>query len=122
MSSPHLPCLQENKLKFSAYLEREYKVHINPKSLFDIQVKRIHEYKRQLLNCLHVITLYNRELQGALWLRGPLWFLSAHYILPDPPLLRPWNNSWDVELVPFHRWADGGSVTEDVTDRRSQSK
>uniref|UniRef100_A0A452TMV2 Alpha-1,4 glucan phosphorylase n=1 Tax=Ursus maritimus TaxID=29073 RepID=A0A452TMV2_URSMA len=52
---------QENKLKFAAYLEREYKVHINPNSLFDIQVKRIHEYKRQLLNCLHVITLYNRE-------------------------------------------------------------
>lgn len=52
--------LQENKLKFSAYLEREYKVHINPNSLFDVQVKRIHEYKRQLLNCLHIITLYNR--------------------------------------------------------------
>lgn len=58
------PCLQENKLKFSAYLEKEYKVHINPNSLFDIQVKRIHEYKRQLLNCLHVITMYNREWQG----------------------------------------------------------
>ncbi|PIN97110.1 hypothetical protein AB205_0005880, partial [Aquarana catesbeiana] len=51
---------QENKLKFSAYLEKEYKVKINPSSLFDVQVKRIHEYKRQLLNCLHVITLYNR--------------------------------------------------------------
>ncbi|ETE65139.1 Glycogen phosphorylase, muscle form, partial [Ophiophagus hannah] len=50
----------ENKLKFSAYLEKEYKVKINPNSLFDVQVKRIHEYKRQLLNCLHVITLYNR--------------------------------------------------------------
>uniref|UniRef100_A0A8C9KCN3 Alpha-1,4 glucan phosphorylase n=1 Tax=Panthera tigris altaica TaxID=74533 RepID=A0A8C9KCN3_PANTA len=54
---------QENKLKFAAYLEREYKVHINPNSLFDVQVKRIHEYKRQLLNCLHVITLYNRIKQ-----------------------------------------------------------
>uniref|UniRef100_A0A674IFF4 Alpha-1,4 glucan phosphorylase n=1 Tax=Terrapene triunguis TaxID=2587831 RepID=A0A674IFF4_9SAUR len=51
---------QENKLKFAAYLEKEYKVKINPNSLFDVQVKRIHEYKRQLLNCLHVITLYNR--------------------------------------------------------------
>ncbi|XP_059574407.1 glycogen phosphorylase, muscle form isoform X2 [Alligator mississippiensis] len=51
---------QENKLKFAAYLEKEYKVKINPNSLFDIQVKRIHEYKRQLLNCLHVITFYNR--------------------------------------------------------------
>ncbi|XP_044125697.1 glycogen phosphorylase, muscle form [Bufo gargarizans] len=51
---------QENKLKFARYLENEYKVKINPSSMFDIHVKRIHEYKRQLLNCLHVITLYNR--------------------------------------------------------------
>ncbi|TRY60471.1 hypothetical protein DNTS_028907 [Danionella cerebrum] len=51
---------KENKQKFAAYLENEYKVKINPESIFDIQVKRIHEYKRQLLNCLHVITLYNR--------------------------------------------------------------
>ncbi|XP_038660657.1 glycogen phosphorylase, brain form [Scyliorhinus canicula] len=51
---------QENKLKFAAYLENEYKVKINPSSIFDVHVKRIHEYKRQLLNCLHVITLYNR--------------------------------------------------------------
>ncbi|NWX92119.1 PYGB protein, partial [Nothoprocta ornata] len=51
---------QENKLKFSAYLEEKYKVKINPSSMFDVQVKRIHEYKRQLLNCLHAITLYNR--------------------------------------------------------------
>uniref|UniRef100_A0A8C3GCB0 Alpha-1,4 glucan phosphorylase n=1 Tax=Cyclopterus lumpus TaxID=8103 RepID=A0A8C3GCB0_CYCLU len=51
---------QENKMKFSAHLEEHYKVKINPDSMFDVQVKRIHEYKRQLLNCLHIITLYNR--------------------------------------------------------------
>uniref|UniRef100_A0A6I8PD33 Alpha-1,4 glucan phosphorylase n=1 Tax=Ornithorhynchus anatinus TaxID=9258 RepID=A0A6I8PD33_ORNAN len=51
---------QENKLKFSQYLEKEYKVKINPSSMFDVQVKRIHEYKRQLMNCLHVIAMYNR--------------------------------------------------------------
>ncbi|XP_076024706.1 glycogen phosphorylase, muscle form [Genypterus blacodes] len=51
---------QENKLKFAAHLEEHYKVKINPNSMFDIQVKRIHEYKRQLLNCLHIITYYNR--------------------------------------------------------------
>lgn len=56
-----IPLFQENKLKFSAYLEEQYKVKINPSSLFDVHVKRIHEYKRQLLNCLHIITLYNRE-------------------------------------------------------------
>uniref|UniRef100_A0A4X1V5H0 Alpha-1,4 glucan phosphorylase n=1 Tax=Sus scrofa TaxID=9823 RepID=A0A4X1V5H0_PIG len=51
---------QENKVKFSAFLEKEYGVKVNPASMFDVHVKRIHEYKRQLLNCLHVVTLYNR--------------------------------------------------------------
>lgn len=51
---------QENKLKLAALLEEEYGVKVNPASIFDIHVKRIHEYKRQLLNCLHIITLYNR--------------------------------------------------------------
>uniref|UniRef100_A0A3P8QJ74 Alpha-1,4 glucan phosphorylase n=1 Tax=Astatotilapia calliptera TaxID=8154 RepID=A0A3P8QJ74_ASTCA len=51
---------QENKMKFAVHLEEHYKVKINPNSMFDVQVKRIHEYKRQLLNCLHIITYYNR--------------------------------------------------------------
>uniref|UniRef100_A0A672KCT3 Alpha-1,4 glucan phosphorylase n=1 Tax=Sinocyclocheilus grahami TaxID=75366 RepID=A0A672KCT3_SINGR len=50
---------QDNKLKVAQYLEKVYKVDINPASMFDVHVKRIHEYKRQLLNCLHVITMYN---------------------------------------------------------------
>ncbi|CAJ0920936.1 unnamed protein product, partial [Mesorhabditis belari] len=50
----------ENKLRVAKYLKEEYDVSINPSSLFDIHVKRIHEYKRQLLNILHVIALYNR--------------------------------------------------------------
>lgn len=51
---------QENKLKFALLLEKEYRVKINPSSMFDVHVKRIHEYKRQLLNCLHIIAMYNR--------------------------------------------------------------
>ncbi|GMR59373.1 hypothetical protein PMAYCL1PPCAC_29568 [Pristionchus mayeri] len=51
---------QENKMRVAQYLADEYKVEINPSSIFDIHVKRIHEYKRQLLNILHVIALYNR--------------------------------------------------------------
>merc|ERR1712183_1211838 len=51
---------QNNNNKLAAYLKEDTGVDINPSSLFDIQVKRIHEYKRQLLNILHVITLYNR--------------------------------------------------------------
>uniref|UniRef100_A0A915AFH5 Alpha-1,4 glucan phosphorylase n=3 Tax=Parascaris univalens TaxID=6257 RepID=A0A915AFH5_PARUN len=51
---------QENKLRVAQYLCDEYNIEVNPSSIFDIHVKRIHEYKRQLLNALHVITLYNR--------------------------------------------------------------
>ena len=50
----------QNKLKLAQYLEEQTKIRINPASIFDIQVKRIHEYKRQLLNVLHAITMYNR--------------------------------------------------------------
>ena len=44
----------------SRYILRKVKLGVNPDSLFDVQVKRIHEYKRQLLNVLHVVTLYLR--------------------------------------------------------------
>ena len=50
----------QNKVKLAQYLEEQTGIRINPASMFDIQVKRIHEYKRQLLNILHAITMYNR--------------------------------------------------------------
>lgn len=53
-------CLQENKMKFADYVKKEYNVAINVNSMFDVHVKRIHEYKRQLLNCLHMVVMYNR--------------------------------------------------------------
>lgn len=51
---------QANKSTLAQHLRQHTGVTIDPNSLFDIQVKRIHEYKRQLLNVLHIVTLYNR--------------------------------------------------------------
>jgi glycogen phosphorylase len=48
------------KLDLASYIEETVGVKVDPQSMFDIQVKRIHEYKRQHLNVLHIITLYNR--------------------------------------------------------------
>ncbi len=52
-----------NKQRLARYILRQTGVGVDPRTLFDVQVKRIHEYKRQLLNVLHVITLYNQLRQ-----------------------------------------------------------
>ncbi|MDQ3186352.1 MAG: glycogen/starch/alpha-glucan phosphorylase [Pseudomonadota bacterium] len=49
-----------NKKHFANILKQKLDIDINVDSLFDVQIKRIHEYKRQLLNVLHMVTLYNR--------------------------------------------------------------
>jgi starch phosphorylase len=48
------------KQDLATYIRDKYEIEVNPSSLFDIQAKRIHEYKRQHLNALYIITLYNR--------------------------------------------------------------
>ncbi len=55
---------QDIKHDLANYIQKNQGIEVNPESLFDIQVKRLHEYKRQHLNVLYIITLYNRIKQN----------------------------------------------------------
>lgn len=55
---------KKNKIKFSNYINKQFGLQVDPASFFDCHTKAVHEYKRQLLNVLHIITLYNRLREG----------------------------------------------------------
>lgn len=72
----------ENKRLLAAEILKRTGIEVNPDSLFDIQVKRIHEYKRQHLNVLHIITLYNRLKQNPGLEKTPRTFIFAGKAAP----------------------------------------
>ncbi|MDP4178070.1 MAG: glycogen/starch/alpha-glucan family phosphorylase, partial [Bacillota bacterium] len=55
---------KNNKIKFANEIKQYYGIDIDPNSIFDVQVKRLHAYKRQLLNVFNIMDLYNRLLQN----------------------------------------------------------
>ncbi|MEI7538972.1 MAG: glycogen/starch/alpha-glucan family phosphorylase, partial [Comamonadaceae bacterium] len=77
---------QQNKRRLADYIGRELGIRLDPESLFDVQVKRMHEYKRQLLNLLHVISRYHQILANpqANWVPRTVIFAgkaaSAYYM------------------------------------------
>lgn len=66
---------RRNKERLAAYLKETQQVTISPDSLYDVQIKRLHEYKRQLLNILHIMTLYNKMLEDPAYGTVPQTFI-----------------------------------------------
>ena len=65
----------QNKLRLAEYIREYNHIEVNPESIFDVQVKRLHEYKRQLLNILHVMYLYNQLKDHPEWDMVPRTFI-----------------------------------------------
>ncbi|MGI6151887.1 MAG: glycogen/starch/alpha-glucan phosphorylase, partial [Christensenellales bacterium] len=68
---------QANKRRFADWLKKKQGIEIDPSTVFDVQSKRAHEYKRQLMNLLHIISLYDRLLNDPDFDMTPTTFLFA---------------------------------------------
>lgn len=71
-----------NKVRLSDYIKKTIDITVDPTSVFDIQVKRIHEYKRQLLDALHILYLYNRLKENPNLEMAPRTFIFAGKAAP----------------------------------------
>ncbi len=72
----------ENKKKLAATIKQLSRVEVDPESMFDIQIKRIHEYKRQLLNLMHIIHQYFTIVQDGKSLKTPRTYIFAGKAAP----------------------------------------
>ncbi len=66
---------QQNKERFAKWINRRQGLVIRPDTIFDVQAKRLHEYKRQLLNALHILVLFNRIAEDSSFTMEPRTFL-----------------------------------------------
>jgi starch phosphorylase len=66
---------RENKVELARYLKDTQNIFIDPDSIFDVQIKRLHEYKRQLLNVLHIMYMYNRVISDPSYDPAPRTFI-----------------------------------------------
>lgn len=73
---------KEKKIELANYIEKTEGIEIDPNSIFDIQIKRLHEYKRQLLNALHIVYLYNQIKKNPNMKMNPTTFIFGGKAAP----------------------------------------
>lgn len=66
---------KQNKIRLAEFLQKSQNQFLNPESIFDVQIKRLHEYKRQLLNILHIMSIYNRIIEDKTYNPVPQTFI-----------------------------------------------
>lgn len=96
---------RENKVRFSEYCRERTGILPDPDSLFDVQIKRMHEYKRQLLNCLRIIYLYDQLLENPDLEMQPQTFIfgakaAPGYYMAKKIITLIWNISREIEKNP----------------------
>lgn len=82
----------QNKVRLAKYIKEHNGVEVDPHSIFDVQVKRLHEYKRQLLNILHVMYLYNQLKKIRVWICILVLSFLVRKLLPDTAVQRQLSN------------------------------
>jgi starch phosphorylase len=100
----------ENKKRLAEYISKTNNIRVDAGSMFDVQVKRIHEYKRQLLNVLHVVTLYNRIRRGTGEVHTPRTVIFSGKAAPSY-----WMAKLIIKLI--HSVADVVNHSKEVGDR-----
>ena len=72
----------ENKERFARWINRHQGIVLDPNTMFDVQVKRLHEYKRQLLNAMHILVLFNRICDDPNYTMAPRTFIFGAKAAP----------------------------------------